>query len=104
MTLLAIDWLSAANIQTAIRIAFVILFASALTWATRIAIGRLRARLEDGLLRKKQRAETLSGVLMSTATVLIWTVAFIYVLTLAGFSPAPLLASVSVAGIAIGFG
>ncbi|MCB1031779.1 MAG: mechanosensitive ion channel, partial [Acidimicrobiales bacterium] len=55
-------------------------------------------------VRSAARAETITTVLRSVATGVIWTVAFIQVLETIGWNLGPLLAGAGVAGVALGFG
>ncbi|WP_066298356.1 mechanosensitive ion channel family protein [Arthrobacter luteolus] len=54
--------------------------------------------------RRVQRADTIGALLRSSVTVGIWTVVIIMVLDAVGINIAPLLASVGIVGIALGFG
>lgn len=54
--------------------------------------------------RSDKRAETLTGVLQHVAGIVIYTVAFMLVLSAFNVNLAPILASAGIAGIAIGFG
>ncbi len=54
--------------------------------------------------RSAARAETLTSVLSSAATMVIWTVAALMILGEVGISLAPLIAGAGIAGVAIGFG
>ncbi|MGW9405494.1 mechanosensitive ion channel family protein [Arthrobacter sp. NPDC055585] len=54
--------------------------------------------------RRAQRADTIGALLRSSVSVAIWTVAIIMVLDAVGINIAPLLASVGIVGIALGFG
>jgi small conductance mechanosensitive channel len=54
--------------------------------------------------RRRQRAETMGSVLRHVATVVIMGTAFLMVLARFGMNLAPLLTSVGILGIAIGFG
>ncbi|WP_176953192.1 mechanosensitive ion channel family protein [Glycomyces sambucus] len=54
--------------------------------------------------RSKARAETLTGVLQHVSGIVIYTVAFMLVLSSFNVNLAPILASAGIAGIAIGFG
>ncbi|MGH9027726.1 MAG: mechanosensitive ion channel family protein [Acidimicrobiia bacterium] len=55
-------------------------------------------------LRRAQRTETLSIVLRSVASVVIWTIAIFAVLDALGVNAAALVAGAGVIGVAIGFG
>ncbi len=54
--------------------------------------------------RREARAHSISGVIGSTASVVIWVVAIIAVLGELGIDLAPLIAGAGIAGIALGFG
>jgi len=54
--------------------------------------------------RSHQRADAVSAMLRSTASALIYGIAAIVVLDILGISVVPILASLGIAGIAIGFG
>lgn len=54
--------------------------------------------------RRAQRADTIGALLRSSVSVAIWTVAVIMVLGAVGINIAPLIASVGIVGIALGFG
>ncbi|WP_205327708.1 mechanosensitive ion channel family protein [Glycomyces sp. YM15] len=54
--------------------------------------------------RGEKRAETLTGVLQHVAGIVIFTIAFMLVLSAFDVNLAPILASAGIAGIAIGFG
>jgi small-conductance mechanosensitive channel len=54
--------------------------------------------------RSAARAETLTGVLQHVAGIVIYTIAFMLVLSAFNVNLAPILASAGIAGIAIGFG
>ncbi|MFJ2508236.1 mechanosensitive ion channel family protein [Arthrobacter citreus] len=54
--------------------------------------------------RRAQRADTIGALLRSSVSVAIWTVAVIMVLGAIGINIAPLIASVGIVGIALGFG
>jgi small-conductance mechanosensitive channel len=55
-------------------------------------------------VRRAQRTETLSVILRSIATVIIWTIATFAILDALGVNAAALLAGAGVIGVAIGFG
>jgi small conductance mechanosensitive channel len=68
-------------------------------------LGSGNARREELLGdRSGKRAETLTGVLQHVAGIVIYTVAFMLVLSAFNVNLAPILASAGIAGIAIGFG
>ncbi|MBO0871101.1 MAG: mechanosensitive ion channel family protein [Micromonosporaceae bacterium] len=54
--------------------------------------------------RRRQRAEAIGSVLRSTATAVIFSIAFLLILSELGVDLAPLLASAGIVGVALGFG
>lgn len=54
--------------------------------------------------RQIARATSIGGVLSSTVSVIVWTVALILALSELGINVAPLIAGAGVAGVALGFG
>ena len=54
--------------------------------------------------RREARAESISAVLSSTVSVIIWAVAILIAFSEAGIDLAPLIAGAGIAGIALGFG
>lgn len=54
--------------------------------------------------RRKQRGNTVGSMLGSVASIVIFAIAILMILTELGFNLAPVLASAGIAGIAIGFG
>jgi small conductance mechanosensitive channel len=54
--------------------------------------------------RRDQRSSTISAVLNTVTSVIIWGTAILMSLTVVGFNIAPLLASAGIAGVALGFG
>jgi small conductance mechanosensitive channel len=74
-------------------------------------IRRLRRHAPDALqshgpqsLRSAARATTLSFVLRSTSSVVVWTIAGAMILAELGVSLGPLIAGAGIAGVALGFG
>jgi moderate conductance mechanosensitive channel len=68
--------------------------------------GRASALLEASLLseRRRQRAETMGSVLRSVTTGVVFTIAFVMILSELGIDIAPLIASAGILGVAFGFG
>lgn len=54
--------------------------------------------------RRDQRSSTISSVLNTVTSVIIWGTAILMSLTVLGVNIAPLLASAGIAGVALGFG
>lgn len=81
-----------------------------LAWVALISARRLIRVFRDHMARHNanpeeiKRVETLSRVFRYAASVLIWVVAVMLILSELGISIAPILATAGVAGIAIGFG
>ena len=55
-------------------------------------------------MRRAQRAETVAALLRSVASMVIWVLAFLTVLNQLGIELAPLIAGVSIVGVALSFG
>ncbi len=77
----------------------------------RARIRRLRRRAPDALqphgpqsLRSAARATTLSFVLRSASSIVVWTIAGAMILGELGVSLGPLIAGAGIAGVALGFG
>lgn len=64
--------------------------------------GRLKSRTES--VEEQRRIETLERVFRYMASVVIWVVAIMLMLSELGISIAPILATAGVAGLAVGFG
>ncbi|WP_270239079.1 mechanosensitive ion channel family protein [Rothia kristinae] len=54
--------------------------------------------------RQYQRAKTVGSVLRSVATITIWTIAVLMIISELGFNIAPVIASAGIAGVALSFG
>jgi small-conductance mechanosensitive channel len=59
---------------------------------------------EDARIEQLKRADTLAGVILGTTTAIVFLVAAFFVLAEVGFSIAPVIAGVSITGIAVGLG
>jgi small conductance mechanosensitive channel len=70
------------------------------------ALRPMQRRIDEALVpeRRQQRAEAIGSVLLSFATVAIFSIAGLMILGELGIKLAPLLASAGIAGLAIGFG
>jgi small conductance mechanosensitive channel len=93
-------------IQTAIQIALVLVVAFVLTRLLRRITTKVGNKVsqETTPIRALQRTETLTRVLSSAGIVVIWVMGTFYVLGAIGANLAPLLASVGIIGLAVGFG
>ena len=122
------DWLGAAAdwlIAKPILIVLLLGLALVIRWLVFKAIARLVDRASDGVLpnrsddegvressstariasaRRKQRAETMGGVLRSVTTFTVLTIAAIMSLSEVGVDIGPLIAGAGIVGIALGFG
>lgn len=58
----------------------------------------------DTSVRREARATSITAVIASTVTVVIWVIAFILVLDVLGIDIGPFLAGAGIAGVALGFG
>jgi small conductance mechanosensitive channel len=66
-------------------------------------VARSAART-DNAARAAARAETLAGVAVSLLRISVWTIAMLMILDEFGINLAPVLAGVSIVGVAVGFG
>lgn len=115
----AADWTSIL-LDKPLQILFILVLAFVFSWLTRRAIKRATARVAGNQLtmrasdtteqakqireRAAQRADTISNVLNSLATVAIWSIAVFLVLGELGINLAPLIAGAGIVGVALGFG
>ncbi len=93
-------------IQTAIQVALVLIVAFILTRLLRRLTTKVGNKVSQDTtpIRALQRTETLTRVLSSAGIVVIWVMATFYILGAIGANLAPLLASVGIIGLAVGFG
>jgi len=98
------DWFFAHGVKI-IGIVVVALIVSVLS---RLVVNRFRRKLEGSASITQelnlQRATTLTEALSTTFVVVIWSIAFVMVLSEFGFILGPILLSAGVAGVALGFG
>ena len=98
------DWL----IEHGPKIGVILALAVGLTAIAKIAVRRVRGRLEGRPDRTQalalQRVATITQALSSVARVVIWTVALLLVLGEMDINIGPLIAGAGIAGVAIGFG
>src|SRR5437588_4872576 len=95
-----------------LRILFIFAAAYVLTVIAERAIRGLRKYSVRVMLKSggatefelEKRAQTISGVARKSVILLIWTIAIMMALQKLGFAIAPLLASLGVVGVAVGFG
>jgi moderate conductance mechanosensitive channel len=93
-------------IQTAIQVALVLLVAFVLTRLLRRITTKVGNKVSQDTtpVRALQRTETLTRVLSSAGIVVIWVMSAFYILGAMSINLAPLLASVGIIGLAVGFG
>ncbi|MGH2749759.1 MAG: mechanosensitive ion channel family protein [Actinomycetota bacterium] len=93
-------------VQSAIQIGLVLIIAFVLTRLLRRITTKVGNKVsqETTPLRALQRTETLTRVLSSAGIVVIWVMGTFYILGAVGANLAPLLASVGIIGLAVGFG
>jgi len=93
-------------VQTAIQIALVLIVAFVLTRLLRRLTTKVGSKVSQDTtpIRALQRTDTLTRVLSSAGIVVIWVMGTFYVLGAIGANLAPLLASVGILGLAVGFG
>ena len=93
-------------VQTAIQIALVLIIGFVLTRLLRRITTKVGNKVSQDTtpIRALQRTETLTRVLSSAGIVVIWVMGTFYILGAIGANLAPLLASVGIIGLAVGFG
>ncbi|MSO79768.1 MAG: mechanosensitive ion channel [Acidimicrobiia bacterium] len=101
----------ADTLSSPIRIAFIVVFAVVATWLVRRIIRRVGRRVGLGPqigplggARRMQRIDTITHVLCSVTTVVIFVIALFVVLGELGVDVAPFLAGAGIVGVALGFG
>lgn len=77
---------------------------SKLTNVTGVVVKRDRRAMRAAQARRAQRAETLANVARNVASMVIWAVALVMVLSEVGVNIAPVIASLGVLGLAAGIG
>ena len=71
---------------------------------TQLVEGQTPTDTQPLRMRRAQRAETVAALLRSVASMVIWVLAFLTVLNQLGIELAPLIAGVSIVGVALSFG
>jgi small conductance mechanosensitive channel len=98
------DWFFAHGV----KIIGIVVVAVIVMVLSRLVVNRFRRKLEGSASVTQelnlQRATTLTEALSTTFVVVIWTIAFVMVLSEFGFVLGPILLSAGVAGVALGFG
>ena len=99
-----VDWL----VEHGPKIGVIIAFALGLHVVSRIAVGRVRKRLEGRPDATQalafQRVATIVQALSSVARVVIWAAALLMILGEVNLNIAPLIAGAGIVGVALGFG
>jgi moderate conductance mechanosensitive channel len=100
------EWLSQPAAIAALRIVGVVFAAFILTRVLKRGVRKVEGKVSEHTtpIRALQRTQTLAKVLSSAGIILIWAFAGIYIIASLGFDLAPLLAGVSIIGLAVGFG
>ena len=100
--------LERAGLLTGLRIAAIPLLVMLALRVLRLVTGQLRRKAaaegDDDLTDRRRRLETLTNVIGTSVTVLVWIIAIIYVLAALGLDVTPIIASASVLGLAVAFG
>jgi small conductance mechanosensitive channel len=101
----------ADTLSSPIRIAFIVVLAVVATWLARRIIRRVGRRVGLGPqigplggARRMQRIDTITHVLCSVTTVVIFLIALFVVLGELGVDVAPFIAGAGILGVALGFG
>jgi small conductance mechanosensitive channel len=87
-----------------LRIVIIFLVAFVIRFLLVRANNRLVRQAFGSNQRRDQRSSTISAVLNTVTSVIIWGTAILMSLTVVGVNIAPLLASAGIAGVALGFG
>ncbi|RIK04072.1 MAG: mechanosensitive ion channel protein MscS [Acidobacteria bacterium] len=100
-----LDWLKSPGISIAAVIASAFILVRAVKFALHRTERRL-VRVGDDLVPSEaaKRGRTISAVLGSLASVVVWTVAVLVVFDRLGIKTSSIIASVGILGVAIGFG
>lgn len=100
--------LERAGLWTGLRIASIPLLVMLALRLLRFLTGHMRRKAaeagDDELTDRRRRLETLTNVIGTSVTVLVWIIAIIYVLAALGLDVTPIIASASVLGLAVAFG
>lgn len=101
-----IGWLELGPVRIGLQVAGTLIAAFVVSRLLRRAVRRVEAKVaeETTPIRALQRTQTLTRVVMSAGIVVIWAIAAFYILAAFGANLAPLLASVGIVGLALGFG
>ena len=94
-------------VTTLMSVGAIFVFAFAASWLLRRFIRRFVGRQTangDRSVDAGQRTKTIAGVLCTVATVLLWIIASLLAISRSGLNIGPLLATVGVAGAALGIG
>lgn len=99
-------WLELEAVRRGLQIAGTLIAALVFSHLLRRAVRKVEAKVaeETTPIRTLQRTQTLTRVVMSAGIVIIWAIAGFYILAAFGANLAPLLASVGIVGLALGFG
>jgi moderate conductance mechanosensitive channel len=106
---LAAGVFSAEWLQTAgVRILVIIAVAVVVSWIARLAVRRLRRRLEAAESHEQElslrRITTITSTLTNFMLVTVWVIALLMILDQLNVNLAPLLASAGIIGVALSFG
>ena len=98
-------------IFTTLRVTLIVVLVAAALFAARVLLGRLEQRLvrlseKQGELpgESRKRAETLVRLVRQAALIVIWIMGALVLLRELGIEITPILASVGIASLAVGFG
>lgn len=100
---------SAAWFQSAgVRIVVIIAIAVIVSWVARLAVRRLRKKLERSETHEEElslrRITTITSTLTNFMLVTVWVIAVLMILDQLNVNLAPLLASAGIVGVALSFG
>jgi len=97
-----------AIIARALQVLLILLVAAVFLFIARrgvrkIVSSRIQTRREEPTEELKKRTKTLAGVINGIISVIVWIVAFVMILTEFGVDTTPLVASIGIASLALGF-
>jgi small-conductance mechanosensitive channel len=106
LTPAARDWAVTHGLRVVVILLLALVARQIVARAVPIAVRRslVFGHEEDARLEQLKRADTLIGVILGTTTALLIIVAAFFAMAEMGFSIAPVIAGVSITGIAIGLG
>lgn len=99
------QWFVGKPVQVVIIVVLTLLVRSALVrLVTRLIVRTIELRHSSSDARGTLRANSISQLLRSIITIVVWSISLITLLSIFGINVAPLLTSAGVIGVSLGFG